>query len=73
MALATHPFDIYGTDAQDLRLLLEARAQDGVAFTERRHWLMWRRFTVTAPPGVLESLKVQVDQLATDLWGERQF
>lgn len=68
-----YAFTVFARDAGAFRHLLRRRHLDGVTFTERSRHLLWRVFTVTAPPGALASVKAQAKVADPEKWADRQW
>jgi hypothetical protein len=71
--MRVYAFTVFLREAAAFRHLLRRRHMDGVTFTERSQSLLWRVFTVTAPPGALASVKAQARVAAPEDWVDRQW
>jgi hypothetical protein len=58
-----HSFKVWGYYAPEVRAMLKT---DGVPFTDRRHWLLWRRFEVKASPSVVLQVRRDLHELLDD-------
>lgn len=58
-------------EASLMRALLDRFASEGVTYTERRHWLFWRRFCVSGPAEAVSVVAERARAMKWQLWLDR--